>query len=118
MRLGIDLAYTATWLPIPVLPAALVWAIDWRAGLGGTWATLLAGAAFGALSHYIWTSVGVVTGAVLGGGACLLGESLGGRLATILEKPTSRGCLEVAATAVAVPLVTGLVDLYLRLHTP
>jgi len=118
LRLGIDLAHWAAWLPIPVLPAALVWAVGWRVGLGGTWATPLAGATFGVLSQLIWPSVGVLPAAALGAGACVLGEMVGARLGTILEKPTSPGCLEIATTAVSVPFLTGLADLYLRLHTP
>ena len=108
VRLAIDPAHAASWLPIPLLPAALIYVLGRRGGLKAALPALLAGAVFGGVSQAIWPSVGVVAGAALGAPAALLGELIGSRLGTILEKPTPWGRLEFSATALLAPLVTGL----------
>jgi len=117
IRLGIDPSHVAAWIPIPLLPATIGAALAWRMRWGQMAVALVAGAVFGGVSQAIWPSIGVVGATILGAGACAIGFTLGAHLASVLEKPTARRCLAVATTAVAVPVLTGLVDLYLRLQT-
>ena len=79
------------------------------------------GAVFGAsTTGDLVASVGLAAGA-LAGGTCLRTRRavLGSRLVGVLEKPIS-GAVSGGRSdkAFAVPFVTGLADLYLRLHTP
>jgi hypothetical protein len=117
IRLGIDPTHVASWLPIPLLPATIGAVLAWRLRWSLTLSALLAGAVFGGTSQAVWWSIGIVDAALLGAATCALGVTLGTRLASVIEKPTARRCLVVTMTAFAVPVLSGLVDLYLRLHT-
>lgn len=118
VRLGLDPAQGAHWLPLPLLPAALVAALCWRSRLPEALAVALGGAAFGVLTQLAWPSIGVAPAAIVGGLAAAGGALLGRRLGDLLAHPTRRGSVVLAAVAVGAPLVTGAVDLYLRLRTP
>lgn len=118
-RLGLDPMKAAGWLPIPLLPAALVAAVLWRFNQGPRTVAGVSGAAFGLLCQAIWPAPGgPVVAMVLGAAFAVLGTLAGARLASILERPTARSCTVLAAVSLAAPFVSGAVDLYLRFRTP
>ncbi len=109
----------AVWLPPPILPAALVLLLLTRLRLSERWSWLpwlAAGSIFAVLTCATWGRGGAMwlllpVAAVLTVG----GAWLGGRVADVLESPTSGGVFRlIAAIAVAIPLLTGTADLWLR----
>lgn len=106
------------WLPLPLLPAALaVWLLA-RRGLpsGAVWAG--GGLVFGAGLWLGWQAAPGALLVALAAPALWLGAGLGGALARLLARPTGRAVGVWLAVALAWPLATGALDLYLRLHTP
>ena len=122
IRVGLNPAHAAGWLPIPLLPAALTAALAWRLGRGSLVAGAAAGAVFGLASQLIWPAGGPLggplAGMLLGAGFAALGVLAGSRLAGILEQPTARSCVALATVALVAPFASGAVDLFLRLRTP
>jgi hypothetical protein len=118
-RLGLNPAQAATWLPIPLLPSTLVAVLLWRLSRGPRTVAAISGALFGLLCQLIWpTPAGPVLGMVCGALFALLGTLAGAWLSTILERPAARPCATLATVSLCIPILTGAVDLYLRLRTP
>jgi hypothetical protein len=117
-RLGISGEGPAGWLPVPLLPAALITTALWRLRDGELAAAAAGGAVFGLVSQLVWPSVGPLVGAALGAPFGALGALAGARLALVLLHPRARGCTILALVALAMPFVSGIADLYLRVQTP
>ena len=104
------------WLPVPVFPAAMAFVAARAIGAGERLAWLAAGGVFGVGSllwdpHLLLVPVAAIS--LLGG------AEAGRRVWAVVAKPTGRAVLTLAVLfGIAVPGVTGAVDLYLRLHTP
>jgi hypothetical protein len=113
----------ANWLPVPLAAAAVVAALLFAMRAPPRWAYAAAGAAVGILSFLIWGRQ------VMAGLACLvapsailaavLGSGLGERIFAGLEAPISRfNAALIFGMGFGLPLLTGLVDLFLRFSTP
>jgi len=113
----------ATWLSPPLFLAALIVAILLWLGLPERWAWIgwiLAGWVFGFFTLLIWRAhpLGFVL-TILAGPLMALGAFVGGLIYRILEKPTRWMVLGFLTLAgVGAPLMTGIVDLFLRKVTP
>jgi hypothetical protein len=109
----------ASWLPLPLLPAALVLALALWLGWGERPAWAAAGLAFGLLVYVVWGGQPwALVLAPLAAPAMIAGAWFGERVYGVLERPTELGAKALVLLAVAVPIVTGALDLYLRAHTP
>lgn len=109
----------ANWLPPPIFPAALFFAIAAAIGLPDLLGWTLAGWFFGFITLIIWKAqpFGFLV-ALLAGPLMALGALAGRRAYRFLEKPGGAAVTAfLLIFGLGVPLLTGLVDLYLRLHT-
>lgn len=118
MRLGVGAGQPASWLPVPLLPAALGWALTLWLTKRPLLAGLVGGAVFGLACNAIWPSVGPVGSMLVAAPVVAFGTMAGSALWDTIERPTRRRGLVLAAVAIVAPLLTGCVDLYLRLNTP
>ncbi|HYM16586.1 MAG TPA: hypothetical protein VEZ14_13600 [Dehalococcoidia bacterium] len=103
------------WLPIPFVAAAIVFVCAKQLRRSDTTSWLLAGLAFSALVASWWGPGPAL--ALLAAPAMPLGAYAGARLYRAIEHPSAASVRVMAATAVAVPALLGLLDLYLRWHT-
>ena len=106
-----------TWLPVPYLAAALALVVLRAARLGDRWAWAGGGVAFGLLAARFWGQDPLlILPAAL---ALVVGAHLGARIFDLLERPTARGVTTlVGLLGVGIPATLGVVDLWLRAHTP
>jgi len=111
----------ATWLPLPLFPAALTLALARRLRLGRCWSWLAAGALFALLSLLAWghgqgpAGLAAALAAIpLFAGGARLGDWCFGTLA----RPERARVWLLVAAGMAAPFVAGAVDLYLRFVTP
>ncbi len=105
------------WLPPPLLPAAVAFALALRAGMRERWAWAVAGGIFGILTYLTWGAGHPLTLLLLplAVPVTMAGAWLGGRVARMLENPVAADVrLIVPLLGVTSPLIMGLVDLYLR----
>jgi hypothetical protein len=105
-----------SWLPIPFLPSAVALLALTAFGVGERWAWADAGVLFG-LCSMIWSpNLLLVPVAAL----CMTAGACAGRYFwNTITSPTRRSMLvTVILFGVGVPAITGVADLYLRLHTP
>jgi hypothetical protein len=111
--------HPAAWLPIPLLPAALAFVAARRVGVSERWAWAAAGWLFGALVLLTWGRhpLGVLLG-LLAIPLMLAGASLGEWAHGVLRRPAEWGVKRLVLLGVAMPLLTGIVDLYMRRMTP
>ena len=113
------LANSANWLPLPLFPAACILAFGPRSGWRGVSRTLTAGFVFGLLMRLTWGTSDALVLAVVAAPFFLLGATIGKRVWRILEQPGELGAwILLFSLVVALPLATGAVDVFLRLHTP
>lgn len=117
-RLGLDVAQFACWAPIPILPAALVSALAWTSGRGHLVSAFAGGATFGLCCQLLWPSVGLTVGLAIGATFATLGALAGRQVGATLVRPTARRCVALALASLIAPLASGVIDLYLRSHTP
>jgi hypothetical protein len=115
------LADRAAWLPLPILPAALaVFGLRrLRLPAGICWA--VGGLTWGLCVLAVWgpqSPLLALAGLVLAVLLVPAGAALGVRIAGVLLHPSGRTVPWLVLFALTIPLLTGLVDLYLRLHTP
>lgn len=107
------------WLPLPILPAALVYmAARKLPRLGGAaeWpAWLIAGAAFSLFAASWWGGHGLLT--LAGVAAMPLGAAAGAWAYSAIESPRATSIRVMALVAFATPFAVGMLDLYLRHHT-
>lgn len=106
----------ASWLPLPLLPAALAWAAARRLGCRERAAWGVAGLTFGALAALGWR-MGPPGWLLVPLAAPLaaLGARLGDGVAATIRAPRrGRSWALLLSMAVALPAVTGAVDLFLR----
>jgi hypothetical protein len=109
----------SAWLPLPVVFAAAAFGLGRVARLPERLAWPLAGLVFAVVANSWWgPHAGVGALALLAALACLLGAHLGRALLTALAAPSRRGVTRVLAVAIAMPGLTGLIDLHLRAATP
>lgn len=105
-----------TWAPLPIVPALIVYLVLRWPRVPSPLAWAAAGLVFGLQAAAAWGQ-----GPAAGLFAALLmplGAALGERLWRVVEQPTRRRVLSLAAVeSLALPLGLGLVDLYLRGHT-
>lgn len=109
----------ANWLPIPLLPAVLLFVYLSNRHVPDDKAWAAAGVVFGLLCLLIW-GTGPLSGvfALLAGPAMLGGSRIGKWVATLLVAPTREALSwAVPVMGVGFPVLTGIVDLYLRLNT-
>jgi hypothetical protein len=110
----------ATWLPPPIFPAAVIFAMAAALSLPEPVAWALAGWVFGFLVVAIWKPfpLGFVV-SLLAGPIMVLGAFVGAWAYGFLEKPGRASVTAFLLVAgLGLPFLTGLVDLYLRTHTP
>jgi hypothetical protein len=105
-----------TWFPIPIAFAALTWAAlrFFRTPVHAAWGA--AGLLFGVVVSAVWKQPGTLAlaGAVVMPAGAGLGIWIGARLAV----PDRRVFGIVVALGIAVPAALGVLDLWLRSHTP
>jgi len=118
------------WVVIPVILPALVVALRGRRLRNVEW--LIAGVLFGTATAVIWGVVVpgelhdsaprpelLLLGALASGPLMAFGAAGADRVWQVLAAPTRRGVVVVAtALGVAAPIACGVVDLWLRFHTP
>ncbi len=108
-----------SWLPLPLLPAALTLLLVTAIGLPEKLAWPLAGIVFAVCINLFWGPharpllLVLVTALT-----AWIGGQLGGYVARTLRRPTRNAVLGLAMAGVAVPLLTGALDVYLRKVTP
>jgi hypothetical protein len=111
----------AAWLPLPLLPAAVVYLLARRAGAGDRLAWAAAGLSFGLLLAAFWVaprSAGLPL-ALLAAPLAVAGAAIGRWTYGMLERPARAATWAlIAAVGLVWPFLTGLVDLYLRRVTP
>jgi hypothetical protein len=107
------------WMPLPLLPAAMTFVAMrlFRASEAAAWTA--AGVVFGLAVFLIWGAPGwALALLVLAGPAARVGASIGERVFSIIEQPDARSSwLLVLALVVLVPIITGIIDLILRIIT-
>ncbi len=110
----------ANWLPVPILPAAAVLLFLQRKAVPEPAALGAAGLTLGLLSALVWnlSGPGLVFG-LAAGPALVAGSVVGRGLWAVSEGPTRRGLsVVIPLLGLGLPVLTGTLDLYLRLHTP
>jgi hypothetical protein len=109
----------ANWLPLPIVPAALVFAWLVGKGIPQARAWVAAGVLFGLLTLLVWGSGPVAAAAALAAGPMMWGGAVvGARIFKVVEAPTRKDLSwAVPLLGVGMPLLTGAVDLYLRVAT-
>lgn len=108
-----------SWLPLPLLPAALMLFLVTAVGFPEKLAWPLVGIVFAVCINRFWGPHARPLLLVLATAfTAWLGGQLGDRVARILRRPTHRAVIGLALAGVVVPLMTGVVDLYLRKVTP
>jgi hypothetical protein len=110
-------------LPVPILIPALVFAGLSALKLDERWAWAIGGLFFGFLTAVIWTWVPsrglfILLLPLLAAPAMLLGGLLGKAAFQSIARPAERGHAAIVLFGVAVPLCVGMIDLFLRTHTP
>jgi hypothetical protein len=111
--------HMAAWLPLPVLPAALVLTLALKLGWSERRAWCAAGLVFGLLMYLVWgAQPWAMLLTPLAAPAMLAGAWVGARIFQTLERPTELSAKALVLVAVVMPLLTGALDLYLRTHTP
>jgi hypothetical protein len=109
----------ANWLPIPLFPAVLLFVYLSKRRIPDDKAWAAAGVVFGFLCLVIW-GTGPLSGvfALVAGPAMWGGSRIGKWFATLLIAPTRETLAwAVPVMGVGFPVVTGAIDLYLRLNT-
>lgn len=110
----------ANWLPLPLLPAAVVYLLARLARVPARWAWLPAGLVYGVVVVAIWgpyRPLGLPL-ILLAAPIVLVGALLGNWIWGVLDHPTHGRAWALLLIGVCAPLVTGIVDLYLRVNTP
>lgn len=105
------------WLPVPIFPAAVILVLALRFGMRERWAWAVAGGVYGILTYLTWGTGHPSTLLLLPLAApvTMAGAWIGGRVARMLENPVAADVrLIVPLLGVTSPLLTGIVDLYLR----
>lgn len=110
-----ELSDARAWLPLPLLPAALVVLVGLRLHLPERGAWLLAGALFGGLVVWIWGASPALV--LIAAPLLLLGARVGEWTAIALECPTRARVLTMLGAGLMTPVLTGGVDLWLRAVT-
>ncbi len=112
-------AVPATWLPLPLLPAALAGWLARRLRLGAGPGAALAGLVFALAAALLWSPPAGLLLLPLAVAAGVLGARLGGAVFATLAQPTAAGVGRLVAVAgLLLPLAVGAIDLYLRASTP
>jgi hypothetical protein len=107
-------SWTTTLIPF-VLPGLILAVRRERPEGPALW--LLAGAGFALTTAAIWQ--GTPSGALIGIALFIVGGSLAERIWSVVERPTRAGVIAVTALAgIAMPALTGIVDLALRSRIP
>ncbi len=107
----------ATWLPPPLLPAAVALILARRVGMQERGAWAIAGGVFGVLTALTWGSGHPLTWLLLplAVPVTMVGAWIGTRIAWMLEEPIALDVRRIVPLlGITFPLLTGLVDLYLR----
>ena len=106
-------------MPIPLIVAAVIVAILIALRVNEWVAWAVGGIVFGLLLTAIWSpgSPALVI-ALVAGGTMAVGAWLGAGAYAAVAQPAQRGRAAIILVGVAVPLVTGMVDLFLRFNTP
>ncbi|MBW4439307.1 MAG: hypothetical protein KME04_19355 [Pleurocapsa minor GSE-CHR-MK-17-07R] len=114
------LSNPANYAALPMIWLAGTYALARRLRASETLAWALGGIAFGLLLHWTFgTQPGMEVLALAGGLTAVIGARIGTRVYDIIRQPDSwRVVAPLIALAIILPLVTGAVDLALRLSTP
>lgn len=110
----------STWLPPMLLPAAVVLVFIEKAWSRPVMALFVSGAVLGALTALSYgVSLDAMLLSVLAAGTLPLGHRTGQAAWRIVKAPTFGGVRGLVLCAgIAVPVVLGALDLYLRMNTP
>ena len=109
----------ASWLPLPILPTALAFVVLLKVGLAERWAWALAGGIFGISVYLGWGTHPLAAALViLAAPATLVGALVGERAYRVLVSPVDWDARWLVGTCAVIPLLLGLLDLYLRSATP
>lgn len=102
--------------PIPYLVPALAFVLFARVRLSDAWAWRIAGLLYGIAAGLVWPSGPLPL--VAAAPAMAIGAPAGGLIADIVRSPDLRVWRLLAVLGVALPAVTGVIDLFLRSRTP
>ncbi|MFL5732719.1 MAG: hypothetical protein ACJ78Q_05915 [Chloroflexia bacterium] len=109
----------ASWLPLPLLPAAIAIVMLIRARVPERWAWPATGLLFGLLTTLTWGTFPLGYLAIAAAApAMAAGAPLGRQVYRALERPTVWGIRALLLAGVTVPLLVGAIDLYVRANTP
>ncbi len=110
----------ASYLPLPIFPAAVALLILLRDPRTERWGWAVTGLLFGLITFLIWGRHPISPLLIpLAAPATVLGSRIGRWLHGLMLGPTKEGVLRFLPIAgLAMPLVVGMVDLYLRSVTP
>jgi hypothetical protein len=116
LTIGLTLLLSRTSDFIPYIVPGVVFALG-RAQRAGPMIWLLAGAGFAFTTAAIWQ--GTPGGPLIGTVLFMLGGALAERIWSVVERPARAGVLTITALAgIAMPALTGIIDLILRARIP
>jgi hypothetical protein len=102
------------WLPVPILPAAIGFVL--ARGRGDAMAWITAGLVFAFFTVVTWNPSAPLF--LLSGAGFAAGAAAGAQLwRTVVSPDRTRVALALGIVGLALPAVTGTVDIYLRTHT-
>jgi hypothetical protein len=108
----------ASWLPLPLLPAAIVLVVLLKIGLAERWAWAMAGGTFGFFVFLSWGTHPLAAFLVIfAAPAMVVGASIGKWVYRVLEDPIEWDARWLVPAGVVIPFLLGLLDLYLRMVT-
>ncbi len=111
--------HAMNWLPLPVLPTAVILLLLLKFRVAERWAWLIAGAVFALLFWAIWQPTGIsLLLAVVCTPLILVGVQVSRKVYTILEQPTALKVWSLLFIVMSICFFVGSIDLYLRSVTP
>lgn len=109
----------ANWFPIPFLPAALAFVLAQKRRWSERRAWLAGGVVFALVALPIWGHSPLALALIALCPLLLLaGARIGVWVYATLSQPRRANVWAIALVGTATPFVVGMVDLYLRAHTP
>ncbi len=111
--------HVKNWLPLPVLPTAIILLLLLKFRVAERWAWIIAGAIFALLFCAVWQPDGFsLLLALVCTPFILLGAHVGQKVYTVLEQPTALKVWSLLFIVTSACFFVGSIDLYLRNSTP